>query len=99
MEEKTLLEILLDEYDKQNIFLTNSKGEQVEFIQVAVIPYQNEIFCILKPVLQVYGIGENEAILFKMVEDEKLNDVSLCTETDELVVKRVFKKYRSLLGK
>ena len=57
-ERDELEEIILDEENCDNIFLVDENGKETEFEQVAVIPLEGFIFCILKPVGEFPVVGE-----------------------------------------
>ncbi|MGN0765421.1 MAG: DUF1292 domain-containing protein [Christensenellales bacterium] len=95
-EEKSIVEMLLDEENDEPITLYDETGEPVRFEQVAIIPYYGDIYAILKPIDFVEDIAEDEALIFKIVEDE---DGAACVEmeTDADVEEAVFEQYYKLL--
>ncbi len=97
---KGLLDILLDQDNKDPIVLTDEKGKQLAFEQVAIIPYDVEgdkiLYVVLKPITKIKGIAEDEAVVFKVIEDEVGNAV-LCVENDEIVAIEIFNKYYDML--
>ena len=98
-EEKVLrnpIEALLDAEDDAPIILFDEKDNEVEFDQVALIPYKNKAYAILKPTKPMEGVADDEAIVFALMEDENGEDL-LSVETDEVVVKAVFDEYYKLL--
>ena len=84
-----LLDILLDEDNKDPIILMDESGKQLTFEQVAVIPYEvrkeKRLYCVLKPVDHIEGIADDEG-----------NSV-IRIEEDEEVAIAVFDKYYDLL--
>ena len=44
----------------------NEKGEKISFEQIAVIPLEERIFAILKPIEKTEGVGEDEALVFEV---------------------------------
>ena len=92
-----ILDILLDEKNNDPIVLTDDQGTLYRFQQIAVIPYNNKIYCILKPIDPMKDIEENEAIVFYV--DEKDDSPSLKIETDELTALKIFEGYYDLLEK
>ncbi|PKK96116.1 MAG: DUF1292 domain-containing protein [Tenericutes bacterium HGW-Tenericutes-4] len=99
LEEKELrnpIEALLDAEDDGPIILFDEKDNEVEFDQVALIPYKNKAYAILKPVEPMEGVADDEAIVFALMEDENGEDL-LSIETDETIVKGVFDEYYKLL--
>ncbi len=92
-----ILDILLDEKNDDPIVLKDEQDTFYRFEQVAVIPYKDKIYCVLKPIDQIKDIEENEAIVFYV--DEKEDPPSLKVETDELISLKVFNEYYDLLEK
>ena len=76
--------------------MENERGEKIVFEQIAVIPKVEELYCILKPVEPIDGLEEDEALVFKILENEE-GDASLMLETDEDVIDEVFNVYYDLL--
>ncbi|MBO5215179.1 MAG: DUF1292 domain-containing protein [Clostridia bacterium] len=97
MEEKIdILDTLLDEENNDPIILENERGEKIVFEQIAVIPKVEDLYCILKPVEPIDGLEEDEALVFKILENEE-GEASLTLETDEDVIDEVFNVYYDLL--
>ena len=101
-EEKSLdlLDVLLDKDNKEPIVLMDEKGRQIAFEQVAIIPYdikeERFLYCVLKPIDQVDGVAEDEAIVF-VVDQDKTGNTILRVEEDEERAIAVFDKYYDLL--
>lgn len=97
MEEKIdILDTLLDEENNDPIILENERGEKIVFEQIAIIPKVEELYCILKPVEPIDGLEEDEALVFKILENEE-GEASLMLETGEDVIDEVFNVYYDLL--
>ena len=97
MEEKIdILDTLLDEENNDPIILENERGEKIVFEQIAIIPKVEVLYCILKPVEPIDGLEEDEALVFKILENEE-GEASLTLETDEDVIDEVFNVYYDLL--
>lgn len=97
LEKVDLLEVLLDETNTEHLFMYDEKGRQLEFEQVAVLPRnEEELYCILKPITKLDGIGDDEAIVFKLDLDDD-GEYMLKVETDELTAIKVFDQYYQLL--
>ena len=97
-EEKNPIDCIFDEDNTDPIVLYNEKGEPVEFEQVAVIPLDERVYAILKPIKEMEGIGENEALVFEVVEtasDEEEDFLALVVDVD--TIDRVFKVYDGLV--
>ena len=94
--EQDLYSTLLDENNEDPIILYDEEGKPNKFEQVAVIPLENSIFCILAPADPMEGVEEDEAIVFRLEEDEE-GDPCLIIEEDDSVVMAVFDVYYELL--
>lgn len=95
-EDLDLLDILLDENNDEPISLFDEDDREVKFEQVAVIPDNDKIYAILKPIDELEGVADDEAIVFLADYDEDGNTV-LVVEKDEDAAIRVFDKYYQLL--
>ena len=62
--EKNIIDRLLDENDSDPIVLFTDQNQAVEFEQVAVILWQEKPYVILKPLVAVNGITDDEALVF-----------------------------------
>ena len=93
--EPSILDRLLDEDDDENIVLFDMNNEAHEFEQIAVIPYDERIYAIMKPVLQMEGIADDEALVFAL--DEFEDECAISIETDDRIANEVFERYYELL--
>ncbi|MCM1533664.1 MAG: hypothetical protein NC099_03315 [Corallococcus sp.] len=97
---KDLLDILFDKENKEPIVLVDENGKKLAFEQVAVIPYDvnddKVLYVVLKPISQIDGIADDEAIVFK-VDEDKYGNAFLRVEDDELTAIEIFNKYYDLL--
>lgn len=95
-----LLDVLLDQENKDPIVLMDENGKQMTFEQVAVIPYEvrkeKRLYCVLKPLDKIEGIADDEAIVFLVDSDDEGNSI-IRVEEDEEVAIAVFDKYYDLL--
>ena len=82
-----IIDILLDEDNKDPIVLVDGQGKKLSFEQIAVIPYNNKIYCVLKPI---------DKIVF-FVDEQEGKEPVLMVETDEKVAMDVFDEYYNLL--
>ena len=96
-EELDLLDIILDSENRDPITLVDEDGRQISFEQVAVVPYNNNIYCILKPLDHIDGIADDEAIVFSI--DITGEQTTIHAETDEEISIKVFEMYYDLLEK
>ncbi len=92
-----LLDILLDEKNFDPIVLTDDQGGCYRFEQVAVIPYNEKIYCILKPIDKMKNVEEDEAIVFYL--DEENDELALLVESNELTALKIFEEYYDMLEK
>ena len=95
-EELDILDILLDEDNEDPITLYDEKSKAYRFDQVAIIPMEEKLFAILKPIDEIKGVADDEAIVFAINEKEN-GETSLIVETDEALAMRVFDEYYRLL--
>jgi len=86
---------LFDEDNTDTITLYNQNGEPTEFEQVALIPLNEKIYVILKPITPIPGLGEDEGLVFSVEEID--DEDTLVLVVDEGVVDAVFDVYNSLL--
>ena len=92
-QEKSLLEILTDEEDTGNFVLQGDDGVETEFEQIATIPMEDDVYCILRPLnVPDLQLDEDEALVFKLEEDES----SLSLVEDEGLAQLVFEEYYKL---
>ena len=92
-----IVDVLLDENNTAPIYMYNDKGEQIEFDQIAVIPYgEDELYCILKPITKIPGIKDDEAVVFKVEEDAN-GEGFLKVEDREEVAIAIFDQYYNLV--
>lgn len=94
-EELDILDVLLDEDNEDPITLYDENGKAYKFDQVAVIPLDEKLYTILKPIDQMEGVADDEAIVFAVNEAD--GETSLIVEIDESIAMRVFDEYYKLL--
>lgn len=90
------IEQILDENNRDNIILYNERGEPIEFMQIAVIPLDQVLYLILKP-LDGNFVEEDEALVFFIDEHEGEECISIVL--DDEIIDRVFEEYYALLRK
>lgn len=90
-----VLDILLDEENDSPITLYDDKDKAIRFEQVAIIPLEDKIYTILKPIDEMEGVADDEAIVFLVQEED--GDAELVIETDEALAMQVFDEYYRLL--
>ena len=93
-----IFDVLTDEENCTNIYMYNDKGEQLEFEQIAVIPYaEQRLYCILKPVSYIPGIKEDEAVVFEVCFSNDDEGSYLKVEEDEKIAIEIFNEYYDLV--
>lgn len=95
-----LLDVLLDPRNTDPVILEDEDGKRYAFEQVAIIPYtvsgEKNLYAVLKPVDKIEGVGDDEAIVFRVnVYDDGSSDMSL--EEDEDIAVAVYREYIKLL--
>ncbi len=93
---KDLIDILLDENDSDPIVVTDQNGRQFTFEQIEIIPHDEKIYSVLKPIDHINGVADDEAIVFK-VDKNKDGDSFLRIEDDEKIAIEIFDEYYNLL--
>ena len=96
MEEKNPIEALLDPQNTENIFLYDENDKEIEFEQIALIPLNNSVYVILKPVSDMENVEEDEAVVFELVDDAENGDV-LNVVMEEEVANQVFEEYKKMI--
>lgn len=89
------IDMLLDENNTENIKLYNEENQEVEFEQIALVPIENKTYAILKPVQEMEGIADDEALVF-VIEEIDDEDCLVIVEDDK-VVDAVFEEYYKML--
>ena len=90
-----ILDVILDENNTDELVLQNEEGRQIRFEQVAVIPYNEKIYVILKPIDKLEGVEDDQAIVF--LADETKRPTVLVPEADEAIAIKVFDEYYNLV--
>lgn len=94
-EERSPIELLLDENNSDNIKLFDDKNNEVEFEQVAIVPIEEKIYAILKPAQKMEGVGDDEALVFTIEEID--DEECLVIEENEEIIDKVFDQYYEML--
>lgn len=87
---------LLDPENSDPIVLYDENEKPVEFEQIALIPYNEKLYAILKPVNKMDGVADDEAIVFSFEEDDN-EDQLLVVEESDAIIDEVFAIYNKLL--
>lgn len=88
-----LIDILLDPDNTENIVLSTEDNEDIEFEQIAVVPYQEEIYAVMRPLEGAFGLADDECIVFRLNAEED----SLVVEEDEEIYSNIYQIYLRLL--
>lgn len=94
--EKNAIEQLLDENNTDPIILYDEDDKEVKFEQIAIIPLNDSLYAILKPMEEMEGVAEDEAIVFAFETDEESDEVLTVVE-DDAVIDAVFDEYYKLI--
>ncbi len=89
---------LFDENNTDPIVLYSEKGEKLSFEQIALIPVEERIFAILKPIEKTDGVKDDEALVFEVVQPENDDEeeyLNLVADID--MIDKVFKVYNKLI--
>lgn len=82
-----------DEENYENVELEDNDGKVIEFEQVALVDYEGNYYIILHPVTKLEGVGEDEALVFMIDENE--DGVVYMDDVD--IVEGVFGVYYEML--
>ena len=83
-DEKTQIEKLFDEDDDSNLILYDENNNPTEFQQIAVIPKNNKIYAILKPLSKKFNIADDEALVF-VIEEVDDEDYLIIVEDEKII--------------
>lgn len=97
-QELDIVDILLDEDNEEPITLYDENDKAIKFDQVAIIPHDEKLYSILKPIDEMEGVADDEAIVFVVKQDNEGNSY-LEIESDEPTAIKVFDEYYTLLDK
>ena len=63
-----VIDRLLDENDEEPVTLYDENDKETEFEQVAIIPLDEKIYVILKPITKIEGVADDEGLVFVIEE-------------------------------
>ena len=99
--EKSLVEILLDEDDMSDVVLFDNDDNAVKFEQIAIIPEvidgEARLYAILQPIDKVDGVADDEALLFRVFTEENDGEDNVVFEDDFDIAETVFEHYYKLI--
>ena len=81
--------------DDDIVTLTNDKGEEIDFVEIAGINLKGKFYAILQPVELLPGMSDDEALVFQVTRvggEDKFN-----IEMDDKIIDQVFKEYNRML--
>ena len=91
------IDALYDENNNDAIILFNEKGEEIAFEQIAIIPIAEKVYAILKPIIPMEGVGEDEGLVFS-IEQNDAGEEYLMLTVDEEIIDAVFTVYEALVA-
>lgn len=92
------LKQLLDPENKDLIEFEDVTGEIIQFEQVALIPRDEKLYAILKPVdYESFNIKEDEALVYSVEYDTIYYEDYLDRVTDEVDIEIIFQMYYDML--
>jgi len=94
--DENILDVLLDEENDSPITLYDEKDKAIKFEQVAIIPIDEKLYAILKPIDEMEDVAEDEALVF-LIDEKSEKDSQLIVITDETIAMQVFDEYYKLL--
>ena len=95
--DKSPIEMIYDENNTDNIVMYDEDGEELEFEQVALIPLKKRDHVILKPVEQMEGVADDEAVVFA-IKTDKDGEEYLEVVDDDDIIDEVFEEYYAMLA-
>ena len=78
------------------VTLTSADGQEIDFVEIAGIALRGNFYVILQPVELLDGMGEDEALVFKVTQDRDGED-HFNIELDDEIISEVFDEYYRLL--
>ena len=78
------------------VTLTSADGQEIDFVEIAGIALRGNFYAILQPVELLEGMGEDEALVFKVTQDRDGED-HFNIELDDEIIGEVFDEYYRLL--
>ena len=83
---------LFDPENNDPITLLDNNNNPAKFDQIALIPLDEtqSVYAILKPLFEVEGMSEDEALVFEIVDDEENDESYIEIVNDEKIINKVF---------
>ncbi len=97
MNDKDIKE-LLEEIDESEdiVTLLDDEGNEVDFLELAIIELDGKRYSILQPVELLEGMEEDEALVFRL-EDSGDDEETFEMELDDDILDAVFAEYNRLI--
>ena len=87
-DDETLLKILLDEKNDENIFLFGEDDEEVELEQLGIVPFEDNLYALLRPTCE----DEDVALVFKVDHEDENSIMEIEDETLAQKIIEIFNK-------
>ena len=93
-----MTDIINDEMyeDDDIVTLLSANGEEIDFVEIAGIEHEGNFYAVLQPVELIEGMGDDEALVFKVTRRETGED-NFELVLDDDTIDAVFEKYNRLL--
>ena len=90
------IEEAVDLEEDSIVTLTSADGQEIDFVEIAGIALRGNFYVILQPVELLEGMGEDEALVFKVTQDRD-GEEHFNIELDDDIIGEVFEEYYRLL--
>ena len=77
------------------VTLTTEEGEDIRFEIVSEIALGDEFYAIMQPVEQLEGVAEDEALVFRIIEQDDGDEYELVIDDD--VIDAVLDSYNAMI--
>lgn len=94
-QEISMIDKILDENNSDPVVLYDENNKETKFEQVAVIPLDEKLYVLLKPITKIAGVNDDEALVF-VIEEIEDEDCLVIVDNME-IVNKVFDEYYALL--
>lgn len=93
-----MTDIINDEMyeDDDIVTLLSANGEEIDFVEIAGIAHEGNFYAVLQPVELIEGMGDDEALVFKVTRRETGED-NFELVLDDDTIDAVFEIYNRLL--
>ena len=93
--DKNLLDVLFDDNDIGSLTLQDEDGQNVEFRRMAIIPFNDIVYVLLRPISGVPEEAMHQAVAMRV--EMEFGEPYLSIEDDEEVLKYLLNEYNRLL--